>query len=57
MNMQADLEYVVDDPKLGFVGCNDRAHALQYADAVDGIAYVQIWVDGEVIETAKIEEA
>ena len=54
---EIDYEYIVNDPVLGFVSCNDHDHALRYASDVGGIAYMEIWVGGKVIERVKLKEA
>lgn len=42
-----DREYIVDDPELGFVSCEDEAHARKYAKSVDGKAGYRDWSVGE----------
>jgi hypothetical protein len=49
------LEFVVIDPVLGGVSCEDEAHARDYAAKVGGVVIVNTWRDGEIIESHELK--
>jgi hypothetical protein len=49
------LEFVVIDPVLGEVSCEDEAHARDYAAKVGGVARVNVWQDGEITESRDLK--
>ena len=44
-----DIEWVVIDPVLGEVSCDDEAQARAYAASVQGTVMVHVWHEGEVV--------
>lgn len=44
-----DLEWIVIDPKVGEVSCDDEEQARAYAASVGGVVMVNVWHGGEVI--------
>ena len=46
-----DRVWIVIDPVLGEVSCDDRESAIAYATGVGGCVACQVWADGELIET------
>ena len=45
-----ELEYVVIDPVLGEVSCDDLSQAFRFADGVKGQVFCVVWEDGEEVD-------